>query len=115
MVGGQLLARRPSLVLIFGSNKSLVSDSFIFLFWTYSQIVRSGRQGHECSVCGARVGAAINKDKVVPVAGASVESRLPDARVPDLPCIFLPSRYSWIAHQLHIGTHIITFAAEVRF
>ena len=23
--------------------------------------------------------------------------------------------YSWIAHQLHIGTHVITFAADIRF
>ena len=44
VVGGQLRTRRPSLELIFGSDKLLVSDSFISLCWTYSQIIRSGRQ-----------------------------------------------------------------------
>ena len=89
VVGGKLLMRRPSSVLIFGSSdKLLVGNSFIFLFWTCSHVVRSGRQGHGCSVCGAWAGAAIDKDKVMPVASASVDSRLPDARFPGPPCVF---------------------------
>ena len=61
-------------MLIFGSDKLLVSNSFIFLFWTCSQIVCSGRQGHGCSALAAHgADAVIDKGKVVPVAGASVD------------------------------------------
>ena len=47
--------------------------------------------------------------KIEQTASGAIACQLTEYIFPGEPC------YSWIAHQFGMGTHIITFAAEVRF